>query len=150
MNHNLLHINASKSYVPYQDLENKQLLSGLLDSPQHFFNHLRRYASSLTTQMVFGFRTTSLDDPNLIQFFKGFDQLSELLGGASAALLDLYPVLRSLPDALLPARRQAKQIHETEKVLYVGYWMNAKRAIENGTAMVHTPFSKQQHLGISG
>ena len=68
--HNILNIKAAKSYVPYQDLENKQMLAGFLDDPNSFVGHIRRYSNSLTTQMVFGFRTLSIDDPKLIQLFE--------------------------------------------------------------------------------
>lgn len=70
MLHNVLNIKAARSYVPYQDLENKHMLSGLLDQPQLFVDHIRRYTNSLTTQMVFGFRTISIDDPKLKRLFE--------------------------------------------------------------------------------
>lgn len=70
MVHNILNIKAAKSYVPYQDLENKQMLCGFLEQPDYFMDHIRRYTNSLTTQMVFGFRTISIDDPKLKQLFE--------------------------------------------------------------------------------
>ena len=70
MMHNSLNIKTAVAYIPYQDLENKHMLLGLLDQPNNFVSHLRRYANSLTTQMVFGFRTLSTEDPRLLQFFK--------------------------------------------------------------------------------
>lgn len=69
MIHNILNIKAAVTYIPYQDLENKFMLLGLLDQPREFANHIRRYTNSLTTQMVFGFRTLSFDDPKLQQLF---------------------------------------------------------------------------------
>lgn len=54
MCHNLLNISAARSYVPYQMLENKQMLYGLLTQPEDFLLHIRRYSNSLTTSMVFG------------------------------------------------------------------------------------------------
>lgn len=45
------------------------MLVGLLDKPGLFVDHVRRYTNSLTTQMIFGFRTTSLDDPKLKQLY---------------------------------------------------------------------------------
>ena len=45
------------------------MLVGFLDQPSLFVDHIRRYTNSLTTQMVFGFRTTSIDDPKLKQLF---------------------------------------------------------------------------------
>lgn len=43
MCHSLLNVQTAKTYVPYQVLENKQMLNDMLDSPDDFVNHLRRY-----------------------------------------------------------------------------------------------------------
>lgn len=67
--HNNLNIKAARTYVPYQDLENKAMLLGFLEKPNQFVDHIRRYTNSLTTQMVFGFRTTSTEDPKLKQLY---------------------------------------------------------------------------------
>lgn len=67
--HNSLNIKAARAYVPYQDLENKAMLLAILEQPAFFIDHIRRYSNSLTTQMLFGFRTLSIDDPRLKQLF---------------------------------------------------------------------------------
>ncbi|KAL1798265.1 hypothetical protein ACET3X_002302 [Alternaria dauci] len=132
--HNNLNIKAARTYVPYQELENKAMLAGFLDSPDLFADHIRRYTNSLTTQMIFGFRTTSIDDPKLKQLYSGFEKFSEVSGKTTAALLDLFPILRALPDWALPLRKYAKQLHEKERELYIGHWLNVKKAIKNGTS----------------
>lgn len=68
--HNSLNIKAARTYVPYQDLENKAMLIGFLEQPELFADHIRRYTNSLSTQMLFGFRTTSIDDPKLKRLYK--------------------------------------------------------------------------------
>lgn len=68
--HTTLNIKSAVAYIPYQDLENKDMLVAFLDDPSNFMQHLRRYTTSLTTQMVFGYRTTSKNDPRLLQFFE--------------------------------------------------------------------------------
>ena len=67
--HRVLNITAARTYVPYQDLENKAMLVGFLDSPGDFIEHIRRYTASLTTQMTFGFRTTSIQNPDFKEAF---------------------------------------------------------------------------------
>ncbi|KAI4676517.1 uncharacterized protein J4E88_007435 [Alternaria novae-zelandiae] len=129
-----LNVKAARTYVPYQELENKAMLVGFLESPDLFIDHIRRYTNSLTTQMIFGFRTTSIDDPKLKQLYSGFEKFSELMGETTAKLVDLFPILRSLPDFALPLRKYAKELHEKESELYVGHWLNVKKAIKNGTA----------------
>jgi hypothetical protein len=65
----VLSVSAARTYVPYQDLENKAMLLGVLENPNNFIEHLRRYTASLTTQMTFGFRTTDIGDPRFKQAF---------------------------------------------------------------------------------
>jgi hypothetical protein len=63
MIHNSLNIKTAVAYIPYQDLENRDMMLAFLDDPDGFLKHVRRYTNSLTTQIVFGFRTTSKNDP---------------------------------------------------------------------------------------
>lgn len=65
----ILNVSVARTYVPYQDLENKAMLLGFLQSPGDFINHLRRYTASLTTQMTFGFRTVNMHDPRFKEAF---------------------------------------------------------------------------------
>jgi cytochrome P450 len=65
---------------------------------------------------------------------QGFEKFSKVTGTQTAALLDLFPILRVLPDFVLPLRRYAKKLHEKESELYVGHWLNVKKAIKNNTA----------------
>lgn len=67
--HSLLNVRVARTYVPYQDLEIKAMLMGLLETPDDFFQHIRRYTTSLTTQMTFGYRTPTSKDPNLLEMF---------------------------------------------------------------------------------
>ncbi|KAF4461531.1 cytochrome p450 monooxygenase [Fusarium albosuccineum] len=127
--------NWPATYVPYQDLENKVLLVGMLDSPDDLLRHIRRASYSLSTQMIFGFRCISNEDPKLLQLFHGFDKWSALAGSASAQLADLYPALQKLPDWIAPNVKYARELHKTEKKMYLGHWDRAKAAIVNGTGL---------------
>jgi hypothetical protein len=70
----------------------------------------------------------------ILIYRQGFKKFGGVMRSQTAALLDLYPVLRALPDFALPMRRHVKNLHEEEKELYVGHWLNVKRGIKNGTA----------------
>ena len=154
MVHNILNIKSAITYVPYQDLENKILLGSLLDTPEDLLFHIRRFTYSLSTQMIFGYRCVDNKDPNLLQLFavgapshaltglsrltplKCFENWGKLAGSSSAQLADLYPFIQNLPEAIAPNVRYARNLHEVERKLYVGHWMRAKRALDNGTGLV--------------
>jgi cytochrome P450 len=134
MMHQLLNVQAAQSYVPYQVLENKQMLYGMLQQPNHFLEHIRRYSNSLTTSMTFGWRTPTFEDPKMKQLFDGFSEFAVINQTGTAALIDFFPPLRWLPSFILPTQARARHLHEVEKKLYVGHWLNAKNSIKNGTA----------------
>jgi hypothetical protein len=53
--HNSLHVNKSAEYVPYQEMENKQLLHDMMtDTSTDLLDHFRRYSASLVTGIVYG------------------------------------------------------------------------------------------------
>jgi cytochrome P450 len=83
--------------------------------------------------MVFGWRTPVYEDESMMQLFDGFAEFAEINQTGAAGLIDFYPVLRRLPDILLPTRKKAKQLHQVEKQLYLKHWLNSKKAIRDGT-----------------
>ncbi|KAI1125338.1 cytochrome P450 [Nemania abortiva] len=134
LGHRILNTTIARSYVPYQDLESKAMLLGFLENPNDFIDHLRRYTASLMTQMAFGFRTASIQDLRFKEAFDIFDRSSEIIGSKTAALLDLIPILRYIPDFVLTLRREARKLHQRERKLFRTLFSNAKEGLKNGTA----------------
>lgn len=132
MVHGLLNVVTSKSYVPYQMLENKQMMYEFLTEPERFLYSIRRYSNALTTTMVFGWRTPTYEDEKMKQLFDGFSEFAEINQTGTAALIDFFPLLRILPDFMLPTQKKAKELHKREKALYLGHWLRAKRDIRDG------------------
>jgi hypothetical protein len=135
--HPLLSPKAADARIAYQDLESKQLLIGLLDSPDLFREHNSRYTASVITQITYGWRTPTSDDIRVKVLFDDIGRLTDVVGSASAVLMDIYPALfRLLPDFMVPMRRFGKRHHEKEKAMYMEYLMNAKNAAKAGTLKV--------------
>lgn len=126
-------MSAAKSYVPYQVLENKQMLHEMLTQPDRFLHHIRRYSNALTTSMVFGWRTPTYEDEKMKQLFDGFSEFAEINQTGTAALIDFFPWLRKLPDFVLTAQKKAKEMHKKEKALYRSHWLKAKDEVQRGT-----------------
>lgn len=133
MVHNLLNQNVAQRYVPYQTLENKQMLYDFLTTPDDFLKHIRRYSNALTTSMVFGWRTASYEDAAIQQLFDGFSEFAEINQTGTAALIDFFPFLRWFPDSVLTTQKKAKELHKAEKELYLRHWLKAKKEIKEGT-----------------
>lgn len=132
--HSMLHVTIAKRYVPYQSLESKQMLQEILDHPEGLMESLQRYSNSLTTQMTFGWRTISNQDPKLTILFESLDRFEHLTQTGIAAVVDFFPVLQSLPGFLMPLKAFATKIYDDQKGLYVGHWLEVKSAIQAGTS----------------
>ncbi|OIW33988.1 cytochrome P450 [Coniochaeta ligniaria NRRL 30616] len=112
--HSIFNVSTAKSYMLYE----------MLTKPKGFLFHIRRYSNTLTTTIIFGWRTLTYED----------DKIKQLFDGTSiAALIDFFPLLRRLPDFLLPAAKKAKELYKREKPLYLGHWLKAKEESRNGT-----------------
>lgn len=96
--------------------------------------HVQRFAMSLITQVVFGFRTPTPDHDYIRQIFKNVQEISRLT--SSAAMIDMFPLLKKLPDVMLPARVLARKHFKNEREFLVSVWRRAKEAIETGNANV--------------
>ncbi|KAI0468450.1 cytochrome P450 [Xylaria cf. heliscus] len=132
LGHQLLNTHASKAYVPYQLLESKQLLYEMLHQPEMFFESFRRYSNSLSTHIIYGWRTINHDDPRLLQVFEGFHNFGVLAQTGAAAFADFFPLLRYLPDFMIPTKARAKALHKKEMKMYLDLWLEAKRSIKAG------------------
>lgn len=108
------------------------MLFDLLDRPDEYLSHFERYTDSVTTQLIYGFRAVANGQDHITQFFDLIDVVNHLVFSFSAAILDLYPVLRALPGFLFPATRLAKRHARREKEMFSRDWMEAKSKIQEG------------------
>lgn len=73
------------------------MLVGFLDEANRWEDHIRRYTNALTAQMVFGFRTTSIDDPKMHRLFDVGDHPK-----LQIFLLNISSVSRACLNFLVP------------------------------------------------
>ena len=89
---------------------------------------------SVTTSITYGFRTTTFDDPRQAELFAVLEVFVELAQSGAAALLDVFPALRWLPDSLLSEQKRAREQHKQELKLFMSLWLKVKQAIKDGSA----------------
>ncbi|KAF2105792.1 putative cytochrome P450 [Lophiotrema nucula] len=129
--HIALNVNKAVAYLPYQEMENRQLMYDLMMTPSGLLEHLRRFSSSLITSVVFGFRWKTFDEPRLQEVFSLFDNFMRLNATGGAALADFYPILRSAPAWLSPIQQEAIEHHDVELPFMMKFWLEAKEKILN-------------------
>jgi len=99
------------NYHPFMTNATAIFLTRLVASPSEFRAHVRRYAGSLTLNVVYGYEVNSNDDPFLIQAEEAVETLSvDIAGTANIWAVDLIPALAKLPENLpgMSFKRKAK------------------------------------------
>lgn len=82
-------------------------------------------------------------------YHQSFEGFSEVTGNKAAGLADVFPLLRYLPDSMLPVRQRAKDLHRTELDLFVGHYRDTKQKLKAGTAKVGTSTLTILHIQFS-
>ncbi|KAJ5631949.1 hypothetical protein N7490_008288 [Penicillium lividum] len=132
--HNLLNSQTAMSYQPVQHFESLQLLSDLLDTPDHFYQHNRRYSASVIMYVTYGYRLPSWQHPMVTKIYSVLDNLTEMTAPGAHAV-DSFPSLRHIPQFLLGNWRSfGKQTHEHDSKVYLELWEDLKKRVDEGNA----------------
>jgi hypothetical protein len=135
--HGLLTPKASEKFKPSQDLESKKYLYDLLtdnEDNMKFYQHVRRYTSSVIMYATYGKRVDSLDDQDLKEIYEELANFSTVVARGSF-LVEEFPILaKILPKKLQWWRSYGEKLHALEANLWLRLWRELGAKIENGTA----------------
>lgn len=70
MIHHLLNIKTAVNYIPFQELELRQMLHDMVMKPEKYHDHVRRYSTSLVTSITFGWRSLAFGNPEVKQIYE--------------------------------------------------------------------------------
>lgn len=132
--HSLLNMQSAIKYQPIQDYESKQLMLDLLQDPDNFYEHNRRYSSSVIMYVTYGYRLPSWEHPLVKKIFSVLDNLTEMTAPGAHAV-DSFPSLANLPQWLLGNwRTKAEKVFQHDSSVYLSLWRELKKKVDNGTA----------------
>ncbi|KIX99130.1 uncharacterized protein Z520_04706 [Fonsecaea multimorphosa CBS 102226] len=132
--HQLLNITVSTSYQPIQDLESKQLMYDLLHDPEHFYDHNRRYSSSVILTVAYGHRMADWDNPLVKKIYSVVNNLQQF-SAPGAFLVDTWPSLRYFPQWMFGNwRKFGEKCFAHDSVVYLKLWGDLKKEVDEGKA----------------
>lgn len=70
MVHSLLNVKTAVDYIPFQELELRQMLADMVRAPNKYHDHVRRYSTSLVTSFTFGWRSLAFSHPDVRQIYE--------------------------------------------------------------------------------
>ncbi|EOD43911.1 putative cytochrome p450 protein [Neofusicoccum parvum UCRNP2] len=124
---------AEANFVPYQNLEARQLLHDYLEAPAQFYRANQRFANSVILSVVFG-RRARLDDPELQELFESVEGLLEILFDPFKGICDSLPWLARLPECLQWWRPAGEQYFQKTVGTYRREFNRFLEKMDAGTA----------------
>lgn len=129
--HQLTMPSAATTYQPTQVLESTRLLDDLIRAPQDYQKWFARYSSSVIFRLGFG---KTMQDEDVLRRIMDVNHSLERVASPGSYLVDTFPSLMHLPDALAPFKRELKQLHEAELGLFRELLDDVKKQMDQNVA----------------
>ncbi|KAF8607575.1 cytochrome P450 [Ceratobasidium sp. AG-I] len=126
---------AKNNYYSVQEAESVQLLHEFLYQPDKFMLHPMRYATSVTTCLVYGIRCEKHEDTIVHGMQTIMTRISEMLMPGGKPPVEDFPWLNYLPDFVSPWRARSKELGNWMNELYTGL---AEAGYERGLKGLNT------------
>jgi cytochrome P450 len=132
--HALLNSTSAVKYQPIQDYESKQLMMELLETPNQFYEHNRRYSASVIMFLTYGYRLPTWEHPLVKKIYTVLDNLTEMTA-PGAHIVDSFPSLARLPQWIFGNWRTfAERVFDYDSEVYMELWQTLKKQVDAGSA----------------
>ena len=128
----LLNVNAVDNVLPIQNAEATQTMFQLLQDPEGYYDHIRRYTTAVILASVYGQRGARFDSPNVQALYHAQDQFTAILEQGATPPIDTFPFLKMMPKFMAPWKRRAKAVREEQKRLYLALLRETRERLEAG------------------
>lgn len=128
----ILNVTVVDKLLPLQEAEATQTMFQLIQDPQGYYDHIRRYTTAVILASVYGQRAASFDSPNVQALYHAQDQFTAILEQGASPPIDAFPFLKALPEFLAPWKTKAKAVREEQKTLYLKLLRETRERLEAG------------------
>lgn len=132
--HSTLTLKNAEAYSVIQDFESKQLLVDLLNTPDDFYMHNRRYSASVIFQVVYGRRIPQWDCQDIKEIFEVLGRFVQVRRPGEW-LVDVFPSLADsrLFDLFSPWRKVGKAFFKADNQVFQRLWRRMQSDVAAGS-----------------
>ncbi|KAJ3721313.1 cytochrome P450 [Lentinula guzmanii] len=130
--HAILTPNAVTAHLPIQVAEATQVMYDLLNSPERFYNHIRRYSNSVIMSVLYGKRCPRYETREATSFFEAQHLWELALEPGAHPPIDLLPFLRHVPRRWAPWKILCDKTRKAQRELYFGLLDECNQRVQQG------------------
>jgi cytochrome P450 len=128
----LLSVSVVDKLLPLQEAETTQTMFQLLQDPEGYYDHIRRYTTAVILASVYGQRGSSFNHPNVQALYHAQDKFTALLEQGASPPVDAFPFLRAMPEFLASWKTRGKAVREEQKNLYLKLVQETRDRLSRG------------------
>ena len=102
-----------------QEAESTQVISDVIEDPSDFLARVRRFSPAVILAIIYGKRGPKWESKEIQEIYAVMQAWSRIMETGNTPPLDVWPVLKYLPDSLMNQwRRRAKKLSNNMYSLY--------------------------------
>lgn len=148
----LLNVTSVDGFHPIQNAEATQTMCQLIEDPEGYYDHIRRYSTAVILSSVFGQRGASFNSPKVQALYHAQEQFTSILEPGATPPVDAFPFLKYLPAFLSPWKLKAKQIRHEQSSLYFKLLNETRESLSRGVStmsFMENVLVDQEKMGLN-
>ncbi|CAL1699682.1 unnamed protein product [Somion occarium] len=117
--HDILSRDACMKHLPIQHAEAVKLMYDFLERPKQFYTHVYRYAASVVYSVVWGIHCPEFNDSFIQDYVATIGIADEIMRPGGIPPVDIFPVLKYIPERWAPWKTLCKQAHTMQRKPYL-------------------------------
>ncbi|CAL1706615.1 unnamed protein product [Somion occarium] len=118
--HDMLTKEACMQHLPIQRAEACQVMYDFLEHPEQFYTHIHRYTTSVVLSVIFGIHCQKYENTFVEDFYDSQRQFERLLRPGGMPPVDVFPILKHIPEILAPWKTLCRDIRHRQRKLFFG------------------------------
>ena len=147
----LLNVNAIDSMLPIQAAESTLSMLDIIKTPDQYYEHIRRYSTAVILASVFGQRGKEFESKNVQALYHAMEQFTAILEPGATPPVDVFPILKLLPEWIAGWKKQAGKVRMEQSNLYGSLLEDARKKMSLGGEhfFLQTVLREQKKSGLS-
>ncbi|KAE8337413.1 hypothetical protein BDV24DRAFT_154362 [Aspergillus arachidicola] len=144
---------CNSEHITIQNAEAIQMLHDFMTAPQQHMLHPKRFSNSVIMTILFRIRTPSVNSSHMQRLYTLMEHWSEVMEIGSTPPVDIFPLLKLLPQKLLGGWwSRTTQVRDEMNSLYYDLVEHVRRRRTNcggGTSFMDKLLDQSKDLGLT-
>ncbi|CAL1707469.1 unnamed protein product [Somion occarium] len=118
--HEILTREKCAQHVAVQKAEVSQLMYDILERPEDFYTHTRRFAASVILAVVFGIHCPTYENGFVAKLYSTLWEWEQVIRPGGVPPVDIFPILKYVPERWAAWKALCRDIRKNQRKIFFG------------------------------